>query len=97
MSNIVARLHDMQQYGINLTDPQRTLSGQAADEIKRLQTHLVHRDKEIARLEGLVVFVNAEIEQLRAALKRIANDDVDMDLKGRADILGGIAYAALEK
>lgn len=31
----------------------------------------------------------------RAALQRIADDDVDPDLKGRADILSGIAYAAL--
>lgn len=36
-----------------------------------------------------------EIERLRAALQRIADDDVDADLKGRADILSGIAWAAL--
>lgn len=37
-----------------------------------------------------------EIEWLRAALQRIADEDVDPDLKGRADILMGIAWAALE-
>jgi hypothetical protein len=36
-----------------------------------------------------------EIKRLQAALKRIADDDVDADLKGRADILSGIAHAAL--
>ncbi len=31
----------------------------------------------------------------QTALQRIADDDVDPDLKGRADILSGIAFAAL--
>lgn len=35
------------------------------------------------------------IARLTAALRRIADDDVEPDLKGRADILSGIAYAAL--
>ena len=37
-----------------------------------------------------------EIIRLRAALTRIADDDVDEDLRGQAPILQGIAWAALE-
>jgi hypothetical protein len=46
----------------------------------------------------------AELEQLRAerdkllaALQRIAYEAVDADLKGRVDILSGIAWAAITK
>lgn len=37
-----------------------------------------------------------EIERLQAVLRRIADDDVDPDLKGQASILSGIAWAALK-
>jgi len=36
-----------------------------------------------------------EIERLRAALQRIADDDVENDLKGNASVLSGVAWAAL--
>lgn len=38
---------------------------------------------------------DTQIKPLRAALQRIADQDVDADLKGQADVLAGIAWAAL--
>lgn len=40
--------------------------------------------------------VREENERLKQALRRIADDDVDRDLKGNAGILSGIAWAALD-
>ena len=39
--------------------------------------------------------LSAEIERLRTILQKIADDDVDDEFKGRADILSDIARAAL--
>jgi hypothetical protein len=49
---------------------------------------------EVLRLENHQLA--AEVERLRAALLRIADEDVDPELRGRTDILMGIAWAALE-
>ena len=45
---------------------------------------------------GLCTEAADEIDRLRAALQRIADRDVDDDLRERPDVLAGIAYAALE-
>jgi len=83
MIDIVPQLRDMHM--------RKNIAGlrfRAADEIERLRKDIVVQMHERSRAED-------EIERLRAALKRIAEDDVDDDLKGRADILSGIAWAAL--
>lgn len=45
---------------------------EAQAEIERVRGHLTHRDKEIARLEKIVVSRGAAIERLTAALEKIA-------------------------
>jgi len=64
------------------------------DLVERLLWDAAHQrsDSETEKLEREAA---AEIDRLTAALERIANDDVDEDLRGRPDILSGIARAAL--
>lgn len=60
--------------------------------LAKAENHEVRAD----RAEQAQRNMAAEIKRLRAALQRIADQDVDADLKGQADILAGIAWAALD-
>ncbi len=64
------------------------LSNEELNEVDR-----AYEDRDAARARAR--WLQKENERLRAALQKIADDDVDADLKRRPDILSGIAFAAL--
>jgi hypothetical protein len=70
MSDIGERLRQPLVHG--LQHPNDKERAEAADEIERLRGHVAHRDKEIARLDALVVRLRAENDKLLAAHRAIA-------------------------